>query len=68
MSRANARPRVKKSVYTKKTKHGAIHETAPAGSKVLRKFYESKHGPVESGTGALLRAKAIRAWNRSRVA
>ena len=68
MSRANARPRSRKSLNSRKTGTAAIHGTAPAGSKGLRKFYEAKHGPVPKShiftRNPALRAKLIRIWYR----
>ena len=68
MSRANARPRSRKSLSTRKTSPDAIHGTAPAGSKVLRKFFEAKNGPLIRPHSATrnpgYRAKLIRIWYR----
>lgn len=66
MSRANARPRIKKSLSSRKTSPSAIHMHAPAGSKTLRKFYEAKHGrivkPYYIHRNPIQRAKTVRIW------
>ena len=68
MNRANARPRSRKSLSSRKTSPDAIHGTAPAGSKVLRKFYEAKNGALPNhfviAGRPIRRAKMIREWYR----
>ena len=68
MNRANARPRIKKSLSSRKTSPSAIHMHAPAGSKTLRKFYEAKNGPLTRpfaiASHPIRRAQMIRIWYR----